>query len=258
MRAVCLLLVHLLLIGSSCRESPAPPAPGTGAIPAFEKIPSKSGEIPLPPGYKRSLVTTGSFGEWLRQLPLKKDKTVYLYNGKPKANQSAQFAVVNISTGKKDLQQCADALMRLRAEYLFATGQFEKISFTDYAGKTYPWKGGKDTAALKGYLEHVFGCCGSASLEKQLKPVSDFRDISIGDVLIRGGFPGHAVMVIDLAENEKGEKIYLLLQSYQPAQDMHILVNPVDNSLSPWYQAGADSNIYTPEWHFKKQHLRRW
>jgi len=111
---------------------------------------------------------------------------------------------------------------------------------------------------LKGYLEHVFGCCGSASLEKQLKPVSDFRDISIGDVLIRGGFPGHAVMVIDLAENEKGEKIYLLLQSYQPAQDMHILVNPVDNSLSPWYQAGADSNIYTPEWHFKKQHLRRW
>lgn len=258
MRAVCLLLVHLLMISSSCRESPDTPVPETGEKPASGKKPSKSGEIPLPPGYKRSLVTTGSFGEWLRQLPLKKDKTVYLYNGKPKPNQSAQFAVVDISTGKKDLQQCADALMRLRAEYLFATGRFDKISFTDYAGKTYAWKGGKDTTAFKGYLEQVFGWCGSASLEQQLTAVRDFNNINIGDVLIQGGFPGHGVMVIDLAENEKGEKIYLLLQSYQPAQDMHILVNPVDNGISPWYKAGTQGKIYIPEWHFDKQHLRRW
>jgi len=258
MRVACLLLAHLLLISSSCRESPATPVPRTGAIPASGKIPSKSGEIPLPPGYKRCPVTAGSFGEWLRQLPLKKDKTVYLYNGKPKANQSAQFAVVNISTGKKDLQQCADTLMRLRAKNLFATGQFNKISFTDYAGKTYAWKGEKDTVAFKGYLEQVFGWCGSASLEKQLTVVRDFNNISIGDVLIHGGFPGHAVMVIDLAENEKGEKIYLLLQSYQPAQDMHILINPVNSSTNPWYQAGTDRKIYTPEWHFEKQHLRSW
>jgi hypothetical protein len=258
MKAVCLLLVYLLLISTSCREYPATPAPGTDARPGAVKIPSTSGEIPLPPGYKRSPVSTGSFGEWLRQLPLKKDKTVYLFNGKPKPNQAAQFAVVDISTGKKDLQQCADALMRLRAEYLFAIGQFDKISFTDYAGKKYAWKGGKDTTAFKGYLEQVFGWCGSASLEKQLTAVRDFNSINIGDILIQGGFPGHAVMVIDLAENEKREKIYMLLQSYQPAQDMHILINPVDNSFSPWYQAGTDGKIYTPEWHFEKQHLRKW
>ena len=258
MRAFCLLLVHLLLISFSCRENPGTTSPDIGPLPVSPTLPSKVAEISLPSGYKRSPVSTGSFGEWLRQLPLKKDKTVYLYNGQPKPNQSAQFAVVDISTGKKDLQQCADALMRLRAEYLFATKQFDIISFTDYAGKNYVWKGGKDTAAFKGYLEQVFGWCGSASLEKQLTAVMDFNHISIGDVLIQGGFPGHAVMVIDLAENENGEKIYCLLQSYQPAQDMHILVNPVENSISPWYRAGTDRKIYTPEWHFEKQHLRRW
>ena len=258
MRTLFLLLVSLLLNSSSCRENPADTGSGTGSLSVTAKPPSKVTGIPLPPGFKRSQVTAGSFGEWLRQLPLKKDKTVYLFNGKPKANQSAQFAVVNISTGKKDLQQCADALMRLRAEYLFATGQYDKISFTDYAGKTYVWKGGKDTLAFKGYLEQVFGWCGSASLEKQLSAVTDFNTISIGDVLIEGGFPGHGVMVVDLAENAKGEKIYMLLQSYQPAQDMHILVNSVDTGFSPWYQAGKGGKIYTPEWHFDKKHLRRW
>lgn len=253
MRQIPFIFLLPFLFSCSSRNDPEKKQSAT----AFE-IPAKSGDIPLPPGYHRSRVTAGSFGAWLRQLPLKKDKTVYLFNGEKKANQTAQFAVVKISTGKKDLQQCADAMMRLRAEYLFATGQYGAIAFTDYAGKTYAWKGGKDRVAFQHYLEQVFSWCGSASLEKQLKPVNAFEDISIGDVLIRGGFPGHAVMVIDLAENEKGEKVYLLLQSYQPAQDMHILLNPVDKGLSPWYQVGADSIIYTPEWHFTRHQLRRW
>ena len=244
----------------SCHSPGNSENPGEGNLQRADALPlpASIGAIPLPPAYRRTTVAEGSFGEWLRELPLKKDKTVYLYNGQKKTNQLAQFAVVNISTGTRDLQQCADALMRLRSEYLFATGQEESISFTDNAGKIYAWKGGKDTAAFKSYLEQVFGWCGSASLEKQLKPVNDFRSIRIGDVLIRGGFPGHAVMVVDLAENEKGEKIYLLLQSYQPAQDMHVLVNPADSGLSPWYRVGSDSNIHTPEWHFTQKQLRRW
>src|ERR1700730_2514101 len=73
-------------------------------------------DIPLPHGYWKIPVYEHSFANWLRKIRLKKSKTVYLYNGKPKANQMAQFAVLDISTGKKDLQQCADAVLRLRAE----------------------------------------------------------------------------------------------------------------------------------------------
>ena len=77
--------------------------------------------IPLPNGYKRSITDSNSFARWLLHISLKKDKTVYLYNGTIKTNQAAQFAVLDISIGNKNLQQCADAVMRLRAEYLFAT-----------------------------------------------------------------------------------------------------------------------------------------
>src|SRR5690242_18843782 len=51
------------------------------------------GDIPLPEGYTRVNATEGSFAAWLRKLPLKKDKTVYLYDGRIKPNQTAQFAV---------------------------------------------------------------------------------------------------------------------------------------------------------------------
>lgn len=213
--------------------------------------------IPLPEGYTRVAYPRGSYAAWLRGLPLRRDKTVYLYNGEKKANQTAQFAVVDMTTGQKDLQQCADVAMRLRAEYLFSSGQYAAISFTDYAGKKYAWKGDSDRAAFDRYLETVFGWCGSASLEKQLAAVP-LQQMKTGDVFIRGGFPGHAVTVVDMAVNTKGEKIYLLVQGYQPAQDMHVLVNPVNATLSPWYALNNDAEIITPEWRFSNTELHNW
>lgn len=216
------------------------------------------GGIPTPEGYRKVFHKPDSFGEWLRAVRLKEDKTVYLYNGKEKTNQSAQFAVLDISVSKKDLQQCADAVMRLRSEYLFDQGKYDDIAFMDYNGKWYRWQGGSNRKKFDGYLENVFGWCGSASLEKQLKPVSNIENMQTGDVFVKGGFPGHAVIVADMAENEKGEKVYLLAQGYQPAQDIHVLVNPVDNELSPWYKLSDAEKIITPEWTFYKSQLKQW
>jgi hypothetical protein len=101
--------------------------------------------------------------------------------------------------------------------------------------------------------------CGSASLAKQLKPVAHFSDILPGDVLIRGGFPGHAEIVMDVAGNKKGEKIFMLAQSYMPAQDIHILVNPVKNEITPWYSINdTEDDIITPEYIFTKSALKQW
>lgn len=234
--------------------------PETEEVPVVKSFTPRSiAEIPLPEGFTRTRFEPGSFGSWLRELPLKKDKTVYLYDGAKKRNQSAQYAVIDISTGNKDLQQCADVVMRLRAEYLFAEKKYDSISFTDYSGKKYKWQGKDNRHLFDQYLETVFGWCGSASLEKQLKPVMVFDSISTGDVLVKGGFPGHAVIVADMAQNSNGEKIYLLVQGYQPAQDMHVLVNPADFTYSPWYKAvGEESIVQTPEWEFTKGQLKRW
>jgi hypothetical protein len=216
------------------------------------------GDIPPPEGFKRIATTAASFAEWLRQLPLKKEKQVYLFNGTLKPNQAAQYAVMDISTGEKDLQQCADVVMRLRAEYLFEQKKYDEILFQDYSGKKYKWQGAGNRKLFDAYLENVFGWCGSASLEKQLTQVSSINDMQPGDVFIKGGFPGHAVTVVDMAVNNKGEKVYMLLQGYQPAQDMHLLINPADVSISPWYSIGNEEKIVTPEWVFYKSQLRRW
>ena len=215
-------------------------------------------EIPPPEGYKRVDAGVASFGEWLRNIHLKTDNRVYLYNGKLKRRQSAQFAVMDISVGDKDLQQCADAVMRLRAEYLFAVEKYNEIVFKDNNGKSYKWNGGNDKTAFRKYLENVFAWCGTASLEKQLNAAGNIRDMKTGDVFVKGGFPGHAMIVVDMAENSEGKKVYMLAQSYMPAQDIHIVKNPVDDELSPWYKLDDTEDIITPEWDFKKDQLKSW
>jgi hypothetical protein len=213
--------------------------------------------LPLPPGFERIPASETSFTAWLRNRALKQSNTVYLYNGMPKRNQQAQFAVLDISVGNEDLQQCADAVMRLRAEYLYDQSRWSEIAFMDNNRKTYRYQNGKDRAAFNAYLRKVFSWCGTASLVRQLKPVK-MESIMPGDVLIKGGYPGHAVIVMDVATNRKGEKIYLLAQSYMPAQDIHILRNLASSQLSPWYKVAENQAIVTPEWVFEPGQLRRW
>ena len=88
----------------------------------------------LPIGYQRMAVTKDSFGAYLRTFALKEDKAkVYFYNDREKTN-SQQVAVLDIDRGTKDLQQCADAVMRLRSEYLYSRKQFSDISYKTFGG----------------------------------------------------------------------------------------------------------------------------
>ena len=257
MHKLFLMMLFQLLL-SSCNNSPGASSSlihaGIPGINPYKQI----NEIPLPQGFKRETYDNGSFTQYLRNIPLKENTTVYLYNGKPKQNQTAQYALLNISTGKTDLQQCADAVMRLRGDYLFKQKQFEHIIFYDNDKTAYKFSPPYTKENFAKYLNRVFGMCGSASLSRQLKPVSYFWDIQPGDVIIRAGFPGHAVIVIDVAVNTAGKKIYLLAQSYMPAQDIHILKNPMNENLSPWYEVNEEHIIKTPEYTFTKNELKRW
>ena len=255
-----LLLAGLIISGIACVHEHKP-----GALPSGDIHPGKTnpffaviGAIPVPEGFFRRQVPGNSFPGWLRNLPLKKDRTVYLYNGQKKKNQLAQYAVLDISTGNRDIQQCADAVIRLRAEYFFEKKNEVPISFIDFSGKEYRWNGGHNRQQFDSYLANVFGWCGSASLEKQMKKVMNAEDMQPGDVFVKGGFPGHAVIVADMAENASGEKIFMLAQGYMPAQDIHILVNPLDAEGGPWYYLTDADKIYTPEWTFSIEQLKRW
>ena len=111
---------------------------------------------------------------------------------------------------------------------------------------------------FKKYLVQIFSYAGTASLSKELKRVP-IADIQIGDVFIQGGFPGHAVSVVDVAINNQGKKIFMIAQSYMPAQDMHLLKNFHDDGtlLGIWYPANFGTTLYTPEWEFSSSDLKR-
>ncbi len=234
----------------------------------------------LPQGFVREEESKTSFDYFLRNLPLKPlGSNVLYFDGTTKPNRNVYEAVVDLPIGRQDLHQCADAVMRLRADYFYSQKQYDKIHFNftngfraDFskwaAGYRIAIKGNK-TSWIKTakpsdsyetywkYLEKVFMYAGTASLEKELKPINAL-DIKIGDVFIKGGFPGHAVIVVDMAVNPKNnQKIMLLAQSYMPAQEIQILKNPNNSSLSPWYAVDFGTSLQTPEWTFSSSQLKR-
>ena len=81
------------------------------------------------------------------------------------------------------------------------------------------------------------------------------KNMQIGDVFIMGGSPGHAVIVVDMAENAKGEKIFMLAQSYMPAQQTQILINRESDGV--WYSLKGKDVLVTPEWNFPVERLRK-
>ncbi|MEI6218562.1 MAG: DUF4846 domain-containing protein [bacterium] len=258
-------------------------AGGTNSYPWLEGMAVKrciARDIPCPDGFARTIVRPGSFADWLRNLPLKEGGAKILnFDGSMKPNQLFHAEVIDIDTGKKNLQQCADAVIRLRAEYLFSLSQYDAIEFSFTNGNPAPfsrWRAGyrpslsgnivrwerrdkPDTSHrnFRAYLDTVFMYAGTASLSRELEAVSDVEHIQIGDVFIHGGAPGHAVIVLDMAANKKGEKVFMVGQSFMPAQDMHVLRNLRIPSLAPWYEIGSGDCLRTPEWEFASAELKR-
>jgi hypothetical protein len=205
---------------------------------------------------------------------------VLLHTGAPKFRQDVHVAVIDIDVGPRELQQCADAIMRLRAEWLYAanrpreiafndTGSAKPIAFTRWAagerprisGRSLTWSRGAGPdasyASFRRYMDVVFAWAGTYSLERELKPVAP-ADLAAGDLFIKGGFPGHAVLVADVVESSTGERRFLLLQSFMPAQEMHVLSNPASADGTPWYPLDFGARLFTPEWEFARESLRRW
>lgn len=234
-----------------------------------------------PAGFLRRPAEADSFAEWLRQMPLAPDGTpVRFYDGREKPDQSEVAAVIDIDVGSANLQQCADAIIRLRAEYLFSLGAAGDLAFDFTSGDRYrfqsyakgvapavagakvTWRTGQRQGlshdSLRRWLDIVFNYAGTLSLSRELQPVPRLSDAAIGDVLVHGGTPGHAVLIVDLAvEPASGRKVALLAQGFMPAQSVHLLRNPLDPALSPWFALADGQPIVMPEWSLRPDELRR-
>ncbi|PHR47602.1 MAG: hypothetical protein COA32_06485 [Fluviicola sp.] len=229
---------------------------------------------------ERVSANSNSFGAYLRDLPLKSHgSSVKYFDGDVKKNNQVYVGVVDLPIGDRDLHQCADAIMRLRADYLRVQKRYDEIKFSfnngfvadyskwkegyriSYNGDSFFWKkkaspSDSDESYWK-YLEYVFSFAGTWSLEKELNAVTA-ENMKIGDIFIYGGSPGHAVIVVDMIEDKTtGQRYFMLAQSYMPAQEIQVLINPNNEETSPWYSTEIRNTLKTPEWVFDGDALKR-
>ena len=257
---------------------------GTEAARGVEELLNAEGmtletRVRTPEGYTRISAEEGSFAAFLRSYPLKEaESPVLLYNGREKGNQGAHAAVFKLPIENEDLQQCADSVMRIYAEYFYQTGQYERISFhfvngfqADYSkwregyriavnGNEVSWS---NSAAVdesyenfQEYMRMVFAYAGTLSMEAEAQEIT-LEEIQVGDVFLKGGSPGHVVLIVDVCEKEDGSKAFLLGQGYMPAQEFHLLKNP-QHGEDPWYyEEEVTYPFSTPEYTFPEGSLCR-
>lgn len=187
------------------------------------------------------------------------------------------MAVFTLPIENRDLQQCADSVMRMYGEYYYSRGEFNKIKFPmggGFVGDFEKWCQGyrislsndrlywKEDAQCNSsyesfveFMKLVFAYSGTLNMDEASERI-ELQDAVIGDIFIKGGSPGHVVMIVDMCENKSGEKAFLLGQGYMPAQEFHVIKNPRHDS-DPWYYESEITYPFeTAEYTFPENSLK--
>ena len=208
----------------------------------------------LPQGYHRVKTESGSFEEYLQNLPLKPiGYSTHLYDGSLK-NRKIATSVIDLDIDSVDLQQSADAIIRLRAEYLYKTGQFDKIHFIfkdgfqcDYTkwaqgfrvrsgGNRTRWYKADDKTedytypTFREYLRTVFAHTDESTLAKEMRDAIE-DEFGIGTVIFDNKNPRNIAIVVDMLGRDTirhgygwdNAEVVLLAQGGKPAQEIEII-----------------------------------
>ncbi|MDE5437959.1 DUF4846 domain-containing protein [Elizabethkingia meningoseptica] len=227
--------------------------------------------ILVPKGFVREKTEENTWEYFLRNLALAQyGSPVLKYDGTEIKDQTHHVGILTYDIGDKDLQQCADALIRLRAEYLFGHKRYQDIGFNFTSGDHFSWKSysggmrpvinGNHVSFIKKtpgnalnsypdfrqYLDIIYNYAGTISLSQELKNSKSSTEFYIGDLIITPGSPGHTVMVVDKISDGK-QKRYALLEGFTPAQSIHIL----SENGNPWFAVTPGNIIETPRYIFK-------
>ena len=234
---------------------------------------------PPPEGFVREEPDPESFGTWLRRLPVRLDRTtVQSYRGA--AIHSPAAEVFALDLGRGDLQQCADTIIRLHAEYLWASDRADEAGYHFTSGDLstwVDWKRGErfvidgsrvrrvagsgrtpDYNTFRQWLQHLFIYAGTLSMKHDSRPVDVVR---AGDFFVLPGSPGHTVIVLDVAIDDRGRRYALVGQGYTPAQDFHLLGERRSDVLDGvWFPLpeSDDEALRVPGWRpFPRSSARR-
>lgn len=211
----------------------------------------------VPEDFERIAVTPGSFEEFLQNLPLKPiDSRAILYNGSvSKDSLYRTVSVVDMPIDSLNLQHSHESIIRLRADYLYKTKQFDKISFIikdnttldfnrwlqgyriESKGKNLKLKKLENEREMnyqnfRAYLHDVFKFTDAESFKQNLRLIKDDDDdneFGIGTIIMSGRAPYDAVIVVDMIEMTENHRSYmrvpgvLLACGNSPTQEIAII-----------------------------------
>ena len=207
----------------------------------------------VPPKFHRVKAERGSFAEYLQNLPLKSmDTSVHFYDGATKENNIGS-AVIDLDLDTVDTQDAIGSIIRLRGEYLYKSGQYDKIRFhlnknfiADFPhwtkgyrivkkGNKMSWiKVGKEEdfsyENFRAYLSVIMENANMKTLEMDLKKI-DEEEFGIGTIIFSDESPQHAAIVVDMIKMDKDVSVsgwkdmvgVLLAQGGAPAQEIEII-----------------------------------
>ena len=237
----------------------------------IDQVISLSERFEPPEGFDRVEVESDSYAKFLRELPTLPDRTtVRAYDGR--RLDSPAGAIVALDVGDRDLQQCATTAIRLRAEYLWQAGRHDEIAYhfssgdrsagSDWVdGERFVTEGSSverrdgpqrssTRTTFREYLDHLFIYAGTMSLRYDAHAVAP-QDLQAGDLFVDPGSPGHAVILLDIAESPDGRRAALVGQGFMPAQELHIVHDTTDRVLDDvWFLLPDEdhSDFDTPSW----------
>ena len=244
---------------------------------AYESL---SLRITPPAGYFRVEVPAGSFAHWLRHLPAAPEGTPVTTADRAivlPADHPNLAVAIALQPHLRRLLCGSNMMLRLRAEYAWATGLTRTVAFHYTSGQLASWRAWsegvrpvtegravrfKKTGIIDdsrdsfcGYLETLFQYASSLSLLDDTRRVED-GTLAAGDILLHAGCDGHALMILDVATDSRGQVCVMLGEGGMPVQTFHVLRS---DGGSPWFAITQSRVVDLGELGvFQLKHLRRW
>jgi murein DD-endopeptidase MepM/ murein hydrolase activator NlpD len=241
--ALCRTVPFAAILGTSLHADVWFPYTG---CPRYSAERSLSRRVPTPPSYRRITLVKNSFGDWIRHLPVRTDRTVPLtYSSQPvQGTPFASWMVVDLPLlFRQDLEQCADWALRFWHDYQKQVGYGESRWLLRYDGTRISlgeWRRTHgESASDRDFLRWSFTHANTHSQKAGLRPVTDEASLLPGDLLVQNntGGIGHTTVILDICENQHGERLYLAGFGFMPAQEFHVERAPEVHGYDGWFTA---------------------
>ncbi len=275
-------IIAVILFGCGAHQTERPsPAEAYPWKVGYDPEETLFGRIPEPFAFERQPLEAGSFAAWLRYLPLLPGKPDLLrFNGALSSHQQAYYAILDVPIGNQDAVHGVEAALLLKSLYMLSHGDESAISIllnsgaaVSYAqwqqgyrfvsrGNEVFWEQGPRRGTgwqdVLDFLVSAFPLTNTGALREVTVKIPP-AELTNGSMLFHDAASGHVVIVLDVAIHpQTGDKLFLLAQGFTPAHQLHVLVNPKDPTISPWYRLYPDQTLETPLYIFHYGLLRHW